>query len=66
MRGLRMWAELSLMMCGYLALWLLWFAGLRFAEYGWVTSVFASFTLAALSIGFSVIAVELWRSRRRG
>ena len=66
MRGLRMWAELALMMCGYGLLWFLWFAHLRFAGSGWITSVFASFTLAALSIGFSVIAVELWRSRRRG
>ena len=66
MRGLRMWAELALMMFGYLFLWLLWFAGLRFAGSGWITSVFASFTLAALSIGLAVIVVELWRSRRRG
>ena len=61
-----MWAELALMMFGYLLVWLLWFAHLRFAEYGWITSVFASFPLAVLSIGLAVIVVELWRSRRRG
>ena len=66
MRGKRMWAELALMMCGYLVLWFLWFAFLRFAEYGWITSGFAAAFLAVLSIGFSVIGVEVWRSRRRG
>ena len=66
MRGLRMWAELALMMFGYLFLWLLWLAFLRFAEYGWITSGVASFFLAALSIGIGVIVVELWRMWRRG
>ena len=66
MRGRRMCAELALMVLGYLFVWLLWLAHLRGAEYGWVTSIVASFFLAALSIGFSVIIVELWWSRRRG
>ena len=65
MRGKRMWAELALMMFGYALVWLLWFAHLRFAEYGWITSGFAAAFLAVLSIGLAVIGVEVWRSRRR-
>jgi len=63
MRGLRMWAELGLMLFGCAVLWALWFAALRFAECGWLTSGVGSLFLAALSIGFSVVIVEVLRSR---
>ena len=62
MRGLRMWAELCLMLIGYAFLWVIWFAMFRLAGCGWVTSGVGSFFAALLSVGLGAAALEWLRS----